>query len=348
VKNSVYLSIMTLIAGSAFAATSVELVPVQKIDLSITTTQPASVEAFHTATIGTRVTGYVKSVLVDIGSPVKAGQAMVKIDAPELAAAVDVLKAEIRGREAAIGAAQSEQKRVKALADKGSVTEKAAQEAFLRLEQALAAKSVTEAKLQEALQMMAYTTIPAPFDGIVSFRNIDPGDLIVADSSEILVQVSSVSPLRVVTYIPEREAVWLNNGDAATLSFDAYPGQSFEAKISRTSGVLDRKTRRMRTEIDLDNSKGLLFPGMYGSVVVELERRRDALVLPAGSVRLNDGAPHVYAVENGTVKRLPVTTGNDTGTQIEITSGLAGGEQIVANSLGRLRTGDAVTVKARD
>jgi RND family efflux transporter MFP subunit len=273
---------------------------------------------------------------------------MVEIDAPELAAAVAVLKAETKEREAAIAAAQSEHKRVKRLAAKGSVTEKAAHEADFRLQQATAAKSVTKARLAEAEQMLAYTTIPAPFDGIVSVRNVDPGDLVAADSTEILIQVASISPLRVVTYIPEREAVWLNNGDTATLTFDAFPGQSFKATITRTAGVLDSKTRRMRAEIDLDNSKGLLFPGLYGQVVVELETRRNALVLPAGSVRLNDGAPHVYAVENGAVKRLPVTLGTDTGTQIEITSGLTGNEQIVANSIGRLRDGDAVTVQSRN
>jgi membrane fusion protein (multidrug efflux system) len=338
----------TLACVAIYAAAPVELVPVQKKDLSITTTQPASVEAFHTANIGTRVTGYVKAVLIDIGSPVKAGQPMVEIDAPELAAAVEVLKAELKDREAALAAAQSEQKRVQALANKGSVTEKAAQEADLRLQQAAAAKSVIEAKLAEAKQMVAYSTIPAPFNGIVSVRNVDPGDLVTADSGTMLIEVASVSPLRVVSHIPERDAVWLNNGDSVTLTFDAFPGQSFEAKVTRTSGVLDHKTRRMRTEIDLDNSKGLLFPGMYGQVVIELETRRNALLLPAGSVRLNDGAPHVYTVENGAVKRLPVTTGTDTGTQIEITSGLTGSEQIVANSLGRLRDGDAVTVKARN
>jgi multidrug efflux pump subunit AcrA (membrane-fusion protein) len=87
---------------------------------------------------------------------------------------------------------------------------------------------------------------------------------------------------------------------------------------------------------------------MYGTVSVELENRRNALVLPAGSVRLNDGEPHVYAVVDGAVKRLPVKTGNDTGTEIEIVSGLTGNEQIVANSLGRLHDGDAVAVKNRD
>jgi RND family efflux transporter MFP subunit len=348
VKKVHILITAALSCATVFAAAPVELIPVQRKDLAITTTQPVSVQAFHTANLGTRVTGYVKAVLVDIGTPVKTGQPMVEIDAPELAAAVDVLKAEIKDREAALAAARSEQKRVKALAEKGSITEKAAQESDLRLQQAVAAKSVTEARLVEAEQMLAYTSISAPFDGVVSIRNVDPGDLVVADSGNVLIEVAAVSPLRVVTFIPEREAVWLNNGDKATLSFDAYPGQSFEATISRTAGVLDSKTRRMRTEIDLDNAKGLLFPGMYGKVVVELENRRNALVLPAGSVRLNDGAPHVYTVENGAVKRLPVTTGTDTGTEIEIVSGLTGSEQVVANSIGRLRDGDTVTVKARN
>lgn len=347
-KKFVFLVLVIFAGRVAFAAAPVELVPVQKQDLSITTTQPVSVEAFHTASIGARITGYVKAVLVDIGSPVKAGQPLLEIDAPERIAAVEVLKAEIQQRKAAMAAAQSEQKRVKALADKGSVTEKAADESALRLRQATAAKRVTEARLVEAEQMLAYTTIAAPFDGIVSVRNIDPGDLVAADSGEVLIQVATLSPLRVVTYIPEREAVWLNNGDRASLTFDAYPGQSFTATISRTAGVLDSKTRRMRAEIDLDNRKGLLFPGMYGQVVVELETRRDALVLPAGSVRLNDGAPHVYSVENNAVKRLPVTLGTDTGTLIEIVSGLTGHEQIVANSIGRLRDGDAVTIQNRN
>jgi membrane fusion protein (multidrug efflux system) len=345
VKKTNLSAILTFIAGSALSVAPVELIPVQKQDLNITTTQPASIEAFHTASIGARVTGYVKAVSVDIGTPVKTGQPMVEINAPELAAAVAVLKAEIEERNAAIAAAQSEQKRVTVLAEKGSVTEKAAQEADLRLQQTLAGKHVAESKLIEAEQMLAYTTLPAPFDGIVSIRNVDPGDLVTADSGEILVQVASVTPLRVVTFIPERDAVWLNNGDTATLMFDAYPGQSFKATVSRTAGVLDSTTRRMRAELDLDNSKGLLFPGMYGQVVVELENRRNALVIPADAVRLNDGAPHVYAVENGVVKRVPVTLGTDTGTQIEILSGLTGSEQIVANGIGRLRDGDVVTVQ---
>ena len=351
---------LALTGGVLFAAAPVELVPVQQQDLKITTTQPISVEAFYTADMGARVSGYVATVLVDIGSPVKAGQPLLKIDVPERAARVQVLASEMVERAAAVAAADanlkaaaSEQQRVRVLADKGSVTEKAAVEAEHRLEQANAARQsaeaslgVSRARLTEAEQMLAYATLSAPFDGIVAARNVDPGDLVTADAATNLLQVMAVNPLRVVTYVPEREAVRLNNGDPVTLSFDALPGQSFSAWITRSAGVLDPKTRRMRAEIDLGNSKGLLFPGMYGKVVIELQQRR-ALVLPAAAVRLNDGPPHVYAVESGRVKRIPVQLGADDGIVIEITSGLNGNEQIVGNRIGRLRDGEVVTVTRR-
>jgi len=131
------------------------------------------------------------------------------------------------------------------------------------------------------------------------------------------------------------------------LSFDAFPGQSFQAKVTRTAGVLEPQTRRMRAEIDLDNDKGLLFPGMYGQVTIELHRRRNALVLPAASIRLNDGPPHIYSVKDGKVKRIPVQLGADDGHVIEIVSGLTGNEQVIANSIGRLTDGDAVIVANR-
>jgi len=352
---------LAFMGGALFAAAPVELVPVQQQDLKITTTQPISVEAFYTADMGARVSGYVAAVLVDIGSPVKAGQPLLKIDVPERVARVQVLASEMVERAAAVAAAEanlkaaaSEQQRVRVLADKGSVTEKAAVEAQHRLEQANAARQsaeaslgVSRARLTEAEQMLAYATIAAPFDGIVAARHVDPGDLVTADAVTNLLQVMSVNPLRVVTYVPEREAIHLNNGDPVTLSFDALPGQSFSAWITRSAGVLDPKTRRMRAEIDLGNSKGLLFPGMYGKVVIELQQRRNALVLPASAIRLNDGPPHVYAVEGGRVKRIPVQLGADDGILIEITSGLTSKEQIVANRIGRLRDGEAVTVTGR-
>ena len=353
--------VLALTGGALFAAAPVELVPVQHQDLKITTTQPISVEAYYTADIGARVSGYVAAVLVDIGQSVKAGQALLKIDALDRAARVRVLASETVERGAAVAAARanqkaaaSEQQRVQSLAQKGSVTEKAAAEARHRLEQARAALlsaeasvGVSRARLAEAEQMLAYATITAPFDGIVAARNVDPGDLVTADAATDLLQVMAVNRLRVVTYVPEREAVRLNNGDPVTLSFDALPGQSFSAQITRSAGVLDAKTRRMRAEIDLGNSKGLLFPGMYGKVTIELQQRRNALVLPASAVRLNDGPPHVYAVESGRVKRVDVQLGVDDGKVIEITSGLNGQEQIVANRIGRLQDGEAVTVKQR-
>jgi len=352
---------VVLACSTIHAASPVELIPVQQRDLKITTTQPVSVEAFHSAAIGARITGYVSEVLVDIGDIVKAGQPLLKISVPEMDAQLSVLEAEqnqsradVNAAQARLEAVESEYGRLQELVRRGSMTDKAAEESRHRVEQARAellsaqaAQEVAGSKLKEQQALLRYATVSAPFNGIVSTRFADPGDLVSKADATPLLRIARVDTLRAIAYIPEREAVWLNNGDPAVLSFDAFPGQSFKATVTRTAGVLDETTRRMRTEIDLDNSKGLLFPGMYGQVVVELQNRRKALVLPAGSVRLNDGAPHVYSVENGTVRRIPVELGVDTGTMIEITSGLTGSEQIVANSIGRLRDGEAVTVTSR-
>lgn len=352
---------LALTGSALFAAAPVELVPVEQRDIKITTTQPISVEAYYSADMGARISGYVSMVLVDIGTAVKAGQALLKIDAPERVVRVQVLAAEKVVSEAAVAAARanqnaaaSEQQRVHLLMKTGSVTERAATEAKHRLEAARAAVlsaeaavGVSQARLSEAEQMLAYATITAPFDGIVALRKVDPGDLVTADSAATLLQVLRVNLLRIVTYVPEREAVRLNKGDPVILSFDALPGQSFPAKITRTAGVLDSHTRRMRAEIDLGNSKGWFFPGMYGKMTIELEQRKQAMVLPAAAIRLNDGPPHVYAVERGAVKRMPVQLGFDDGHIIEIVSGLTGKEHVVGNSIGRLLDGEAVTVTPR-
>ncbi len=196
--------------------------------------------------------------------------------------------------------------------------------------------------------MLSYATLRAPFAGIVAARSVNPGDLVIADSPVTLLQVVTDKRLRMVTYVPERDAVLLSQGDPAILSFDAYPGQTFPGVVSRTTGVLDKQTRRMRAEIDVDNSKGVLYPGMYGRIVIELTSRPGAMVLPADAIRLNDGPAHVYTVEDSEIRRVPVKIGYDNGTQIEILAGLTGSESVVANRIGRLRDGDRVTVHQRN
>ena len=344
-------------------AANVQTVTPERRDLVRETTQPAIAQAFYSADLGVKVTGYVESVPVDIGDKVNKGQALAVIAAPEMIEQRNALKAEeqelytgVQAAEANLTAVESETSRIQDLVRKGSVTNKAGDEARNRLiasqAQVAAAKArvgTAAARLAEIDALIAYATITAPFDGVVTFRAVDPGDLVQAaggsKGGETLIRVAQVDKLRVVTHVPESDAVWLDVGDAVELEFDAFPGKVFNGSIARTSGSLNGSTQRMQAEVDLDNRKGQLLPGLYGRAKISLEKKPGALVLPAGAVRFGQGPSHVYVVNGSTVKHQTVSIGLDHGEWVEIVSGLSGNEQVVNGMLGRLADGATVTIK---
>lgn len=348
----------------AFAAPSVSVVNVAKRPLERSSTQPASIEAFHEADLNAKVTGYVEAVLVDIGSKVKAGQPLFRIAVPEMKQQLAGLQGQLKQYEneqlaaqANLKAIQSETKRIAALVAKDSLNKKVGQEATRRLETARAAAAAAagalqsaQAKLKEVQAELNYATIKAPFAGIVTSRSVDPGDLVYSansskGNSHPLMRVAQVSKLRAIAYLPESDAIWLDVGDTAVLSFNSIPGQTFKGTIARTSGALDPSTRTMRAEVDIDNSNGALIAGLYGKMKVTLESQSQALLLPAGSVRF-DGPPHVYVLaSDNTIRKTAVTLGMDDGQWLQILSGLNGNERIVDNLIGRLQDGDSVVVR---
>jgi len=354
---------ISLASLEGFAAPSVTVVNVEKRPLERSTSQPASIEPFHEADLNAKVTGYVETVFVDIGSEVTAGQPLFRIATPEMEEQVASLKAQLsqfenaqRAAEAQLRATESEAGRIAAMVAKGSANEKVGQESVQRLEAARAnaaaaggALASAKAKLREIEALVDYATLKAPFDGIVTSRSVDPGDLVYAASSPKgtsapLMRIAQVDKLRAIAYVPESDAVWLDVGDTAMLSFNSIPGKTFSGVIARTSGALDSKTRTMRAEVDVDNRNGALIAGLYGEMEIVLESQSQAFLLPAGSVRF-DGDPHVYVVSSdNTIRKTPVTLGADDGNWLQILSGLQGNERIVKNMIGRLQDGDTVTI----
>src|SRR5690606_9295279 len=141
------------------------------------------------------------------------------------------------------------------------------------------------ARLAEVDEEMKFATIEAPFDGVVTYRTIDPGDMVYQASSpkggdQPLLRVAKLDVIRVRTFVPERESAWVDVGDPVAGTFDAPPGQSLAAAVARVSGSLDPATRTMLVEIDLDNGNRRIRPGYYGQTRIVLEERPDALTLP--------------------------------------------------------------------
>jgi membrane fusion protein (multidrug efflux system) len=325
--------VASLAAEAAGQVLEVRVVQPQRRDLERVSTQPATAEAFYEADLGAKVSGQVTELTVDIGSRVSANQVLARIAVPELIQARNAAAAQVR-------ALRSAYERTAALAERNSVTQRALVEAQSRLDTAVAAEAEAEAEL-------AYATIQAPFAGTVTARTIDPGDMVYQASSpkgggQPLLRVAKTDVIRIKTYVPERDALSADIGDAATVAFDALPGATFAASVARLSGVLDPATRTMQVEIDVPNADGRIRPGLYGQTRLVLEQRTGVLALPTAAVRRDAMGPHVFVVDSdGVARRIAIEPGLEAGAWTEVADGLSGSERVVATAA-NLADGTAV------
>lgn len=363
--------------ATAAATMVVKTAAAQQATLRQTTSQPATARAYHEAELHAKVSGYAASVKVDIGDRVKQGHVLLEIAVPEMVKSYEKsqahlqllqlrherLKAQVNVAEAEFKALDSELSRVRQLLQTKSISQKVGDETtsrhasakaqleVARIESKSAAVEVEVARkaMEEIETLIAYATLKAPFAGVVTRRSIDPGDLVRdragSSAGEPLFVVARTDLLRVTVPIPERDAVWVNPGDLAEISFPALPGKTFKANVARTAGALDIATRTLTVEIDLPNPQGELLPGMYGTVVIAM-REKTALIAPSDAIRFDTtgSKPTAFVVRNGTVSLTPVTVGMDDGHHIEILTGLKAGDELVTGLLGNLTDGQSVKV----
>lgn len=261
----------------------------------------------------------------------------------EMEAKYEAAKAERIAAEAAISAADAELQLKKA--------EVQAAEAARDTSRAMI--EVAQRELDELDVMLQYAHLTSPFEGVVTERNVDVGDLVrnaqnsSNDRDLPLFVVVQIDKLRVRVTLPERDAPLVNVGDAARITLQALPGETLEGKVSRISGVVDENTRTMMVEIDLPNDERKLLPGMFGETTITLDAHADNLTLPASAVRYDEhGRGFVYIVDaNNEVQVVEVTTGLDDGKRIEITGGLSGNERVAGATIGRLPLGQKVHIE---
>ncbi len=255
----------------------------------------------------------------------------------------EAAEAEKTAAEAAVASAKAE------LDLAGALMEAAVAE----VDVAKATTDVARRELDELDELIKYATLRAPFAGVVTQRNVDPGDLVRnvdtrsnSDEKPLFV-VTKLDKVRIRVHVPERDAPLATEKDPVEITLQALPGEVFQAEISRVAGVLDEKTRTMLVEIDLPNPEGHLRPGMFGQAVITLVTPGDTLTLPAGAVRFDGkGASYVYVVnDSDEVEVTDVETGMDDGHRIEITAGLSGEERVVGPLLRRLKNGQKVHVR---
>lgn len=318
---------------------AVQVITPKLHDFVRTSSQPGTAEAFYEADLGAKVSGHVEELLVDIGDHVSTGQALARIAIPEM---IETRNATL----ADVNALRSAYAREAELVSRGSLTQRTADETNNRLEAAVARQHEIEA-------LMEYATIRAPFNGIVTQRSIDPGDMVYQATSpkgsdQPLFKIAQVDVIRVKTYLPELETVWVDIGDPATITFDALPGQIFTGQISRFSGSLDASTRTMQVEIDLPNPDGRILPGLYARTEITLETQRNTLALPASSVRFSEEGAYVYVIAgDGSAHSVAVKIGLDDGNWLEVINGVSANDRIVDGLIGSLAEGEQVRIVAR-
>jgi RND family efflux transporter MFP subunit len=200
-----------------------------------------------------------------------------------------------------------------------------------------------DAQRVEALR--EYETIVAPYDGVVTHRQVDVGELTEPGShGQPLFTVARADVVRIMVSVPEMYAMEINPGDRVLVRLQAIPGHNFEGKVSRTSWLLDAKNRTLRTEIDVPNPKGILRPGLYAYATVIVEERADVLSVPTSALVRQDSQTYCVAVVDGRAVHKPVVVGLDDGTRAEIRSGLQGNEAIVKAYASSLADGQSVAV----
>src|SRR3984957_2425156 len=291
---------------------------------------PGSTEAFEAANIMARITGYVAKRSVDIGDRVTAGQVLAEIAAQKLDHQISQAQATLALNHAALNQAQANREiasvtwaRDSKLLDKGWVTKQQGDTERLNLQAQEAAVAVAEANiraqkalLEVLLQLKAYQRVVAPFDGVVTQRNIDNGSLVQADIAGgiAMFTVMHSDVIRIQTYVPQDQVSGLQKGVGAIVRVPEMPGVEFRGTVARVASALQPGTRTLLTEIDVPNKEGMLTPGTYCEVELQIPRKIESIIVPAEAVIFSRKSLSVAIVENGSVHLRELTVARDRGT----------------------------------
>lgn len=296
---------------------------------------PGNVQANSEAPIYARTSGYIRRWAVDIGAPVKAGQVLAEIDAPELDQQLLAAQADLASAQATDRIAQSTAERWRDLRDTGSVSQQEAEEKIGSAESSRAGLGAVQANLQRLQEMSAFKKIVAPFDGMVTARNTDLGQLVNAGSSagNELFRIADTRQLRVYVRVPQNYAALMQPGLNAELKFPDRPGLSYKAMLARTANAIDPASRTLLVELAVNNRSGALLPGSYAEVHFSVPSgTAQAFRIPANTLMFRGDGLRVATVSSDhRVLLRSVTLGRDFGTEVEVLAGLAADDNIVVS-----------------
>lgn len=346
----------------------------QRTDKPVELTQPGQTVAFDTANLFARATGYVAERHVDIGSRVHKGDLLLRIAAPDLDAQLRQAQAQVGQLQASIVQAEASLQqaiatrslanvtkfRTTTLAGQGWETRQNADQSTANATTGVAGVTTAQAGIAVALanlkaqqatvqglqELTGFEQVTAPFDGVITARNVDVGDLLTANSGGgvPMLSLQRDDVLRVSVYVPQSSAVEIQDGLAAQVTVTELPGRSFDAKVSRTARALDQSSRSMLTEVDVQNPDGVLRAGLYANVTIDVPRQHPGVIVPDEALVFNARGLQVAVVDGDVVHYRTISIYRDFGTTVELRDGLDGSEVLVLTPPPNLEDGGKVRV----
>ncbi len=274
---------------------------------------PVTIRGFDETEVYAKVPGYIRAIYVDKGDRVRAGQVIAKIESPET-------DKQVANYYANYELAKVTLERDLELLRHGVIARQ-------DYDNQRAAMLQAEATWQQYKTLQSYEIVRAPFDGIITARNVDPGHLIPAatgatSTTSSIVAMSRLSPVRVLAYVPQSMSPFVKNGDSAAISVVEYPGRKFEGTITRHPEALAPDSRTMLVEVDLPNENKTLYPGMYGTAEFSVSVTQSTPLVPDDALIFRDNKVYVPVVRNNRLHLAEVALGYDNGVEVQVTRGV--------------------------
>lgn len=302
---------------------------------------PSQLVAYQQVSIFPKVNGYVKTVLVDIGSKVKKGDLLMILEAPELEEAVLQAKEKFARAKSDFSIDKDKYFRlIEAAQTPGAVSPLDLSSAKTKMEADSALSNAEKANWNMQQTMMEYLKVIAPFDGVITIRNVHPGALVSAAIKDIpMLELKEVKHLRLEVDIPENVSAQLKQHDTLSFVVDAFPGKKMVGVISRKSMNINTQMHVERIELDVYNNDEKLAPGMFADVVYDAKGTTGALSVPKSAVVTSTERKYVIAVRDNKSVKVDVITGNESIDKVEIFGDIKEGEKVIVNANDDIKEG---------
>ncbi|WP_343583138.1 efflux RND transporter periplasmic adaptor subunit [Herbaspirillum sp.] len=340
-------------ASAAAIPTAMEFLPgdlytVQAGELRRVLPLSGALRALNQASVKARVAGEVQQVLVREGEAVKAGQVLARIDTADYQAKVEQARGSLVAAQGQLEIATQTRNNNQMLLDKGFISRNAFDTASSQFDIARANVDSARGALEVARKALADTVVRSPIAGMISARNVQPGEKVAVDGK--LLDVVDLSQMELEAPVPTNDILKVQTGQEVLVSVEGLP-QKVAGRVVRINPATQSGSRSIMVYVRVDNPKGLLRAGMFADAGLTLEKKDDVLSVPGTAIQVEDGNAYVYTIDNGVLARRPVVTGlqgrNADGGAVEIASGLAAGAQVVKANLGILRAGTPVRILPR-